>query len=88
MQTYLPKWELNLPKIPIIVFQIHYKLLIVENWGGVVMRNIRKLETKLPKPDAEKIIKKVTKTVKNPDKYPSNSLNTANPRKAEGKNAN
>ena len=52
------------------------------------MRNIRKLETKLPKPDAEKITKKVTKTVKNLDKHPSNSLNTSNPRKAEGKNAN
>ena len=38
--------------------------------GGGVMRNIRKLETKLPKPDAEKITKKVTKTAKNPDNYP------------------
>ena len=70
------------------MFQIHYTLLIVENDGGVVMKNIRKLETKLPKPDAEKITKKVSKTVKNLDKHPSNSLNTSNPRKAEGKNAN
>ena len=33
--------------------------------GGVVSRNIRKIEAKLPKPVAEKITKKVTKTAKN-----------------------
>ena len=56
--------------------------------GGVETRYIRKLETKLPKPDAVKFTKKVTKIAKNTDKYPSSSLKTSNPWKAEGKNAN
>ena len=71
MPMYLPKWEPKLPKIPIIVFQIHYTRMAMENGvgggRGVVPRNIRKLETKLPKPDAEKFTKKVTKTAKTPD---------------------
>ena len=37
-------------------------------------KNIRKLETKLPKPDIEEFTKKVTKTAKNADNYPSSSL--------------
>ena len=65
MQTYLPKWEVKLPKIPGIVFHNPYSHSIVGN--GVAMRNIRKLEKKLLKPDAEKITKKVNKTVKNLD---------------------
>ena len=74
MQTYLPKWEQKLPKIPIIVFQIQYKLINVENGGGrgVVTRNIWKFETKLSKSDAQK----GNQNCPNPDKYPSNSLNT------------
>ena len=68
MQSYLPKWEQKLPKIPIIVFQIHCKLITVEigGGGGVVTRNIEKMGTKLPKSDAEKVTKKVTKTIKIP----------------------
>ena len=85
MQTYLPKWEQKLPKIPIIVFQIHCTLMTMENGVGLVPRNVRKLETKMPKPDAEKFTKKVTKTAKYPYKYASSSSKTSNPWKAEGK---
>ena len=51
---------------------------LLGGWG-LLPRNIRELETKLPKHDAEKFTKKVTKTAKNSDNCPSNLLKSSNP---------
>ena len=83
MPNYLSKWEAKLPKIPIIVIQIHYKTQTIEKkkgWGERGMqRNIPKFEPKLSKPDAENFTKLVTRTAENPDNCASISLKTLNP---------
>ena len=67
MQTYLPKWEQKPPKILIIVFQIHYKLITVENGGdGGSVEIYLKIRNKTAEIRCRKITKKVTKTVKIP----------------------
>ena len=40
MPNYQPKWEGKLPKIPIIVIQIHYKTQTMENGGEGECRKI------------------------------------------------
>ena len=65
MQTYLPKWEQKLPKIPIIVFQIHHKFITVEIGGeGGSDEKYLKIRNKTAEIRYRKITKKVTKTVK------------------------
>ena len=68
MQTYLPKWEQKLPKIPIIVFQIHHKFITVEieGEGGGSDEKYLKIRNKTAEIRCRKITKKVTKTVKSP----------------------
>ena len=89
MQTYLPKWELKLPKIPIIVFQIHYIVMTMENGGGGgSAEKYPKIRNKTAGTRCRKNYQKGNQNCQNPDIYPSNSLNTSKPWKAQGKNAN
>ena len=57
-------------EIPIIVFQIHYKLITVENGGGPgggSGEKYLKIRSKTGETRCRKITKKVTKTVKIPE---------------------